>query len=100
VHVCGLKGYVRRIERGVLFFVVFEEDIHFDGVFGGADNVLFNRMTQVCIRLTSTSIWEKGWLGLICVFLFRHVRGNLLVTKNCLGLMSHFRLDRLIFDLL
>ena len=55
-HVCGLKGYVKRIERGVLFSVVFEKEIEFDGVFGGADNVLFDRMTQVCIRLTSRSI--------------------------------------------
>ena len=55
-HVCGLKGYVKRIERGVLFSVVFEKEIEFDGVFGGADSVLFDRMTQVCIRLTSRSI--------------------------------------------
>ena len=55
-HVCGLKGYVKRIERGVLFSLVFEKEFEFDGVFGGADNVLFDRMTQVCIRLTSRSI--------------------------------------------
>ena len=55
-HVCGLKGYVKRIERGVLFSVVFEKEIGFDGVFGGADNVLFDRITQVCICLTSRSI--------------------------------------------
>ena len=48
------------------------------------------------IGLTSMSIGEGGWLGLMCVFLFRHVRRSLLVTKCCLGPMSHFRLDRLI----
>ena len=37
-HVCGLKGYVKRIESGLLFSVVFEKEFEFDGVFGGAGN--------------------------------------------------------------
>jgi len=61
-HVCGLKGYVKRIERGVLFSVVFEKEIELDGVFGGADNVLFDRMTQVCTRPTSRR-FSEGLVG-------------------------------------
>lgn len=99
-HVCELGDYIKRIERGVLFSVVFEKEIVFDGVFGGADNVLFDRMTQVGIRPTSRCFWEKDWLELMSVFLFRHVKWNLLVMRSCLGPMSHFRLNRLIFDLL
>ena len=55
-RVCGLEGYVKRIQRGVLFSVVLKKEIEFDGVFGGADNVLFDRMTKVCMCLTSRSI--------------------------------------------
>ncbi|KAG0640770.1 putative phosphoribosylformylglycinamidine synthase [Tuber brumale] len=47
-HVCGLKGYVKRIERGVLFSVAFEKELGLGGGFGGVDNVLFDRMTQTC----------------------------------------------------
>jgi len=53
---CWMKGHVKRIQSGVLFSVVFEKEFEFERVFGGADNVLFDRMTQVCIRLTSRSI--------------------------------------------
>jgi len=36
--------------------VIFEKEIEFVEVFGGAENVLFDRMAQVCIRLTRKSI--------------------------------------------
>lgn len=52
-HVCGLQKHVKRIERGIVISIIFEDAYSQLGKGYSFADVLYDRMTQVCSQFPS-----------------------------------------------